>query len=98
MTWVFTISKIKFRIITFMNRINIILNKMSLEWKLIFKSNKIKEVVNAQPYPVFDVIQPHLSRPSSSSLPFYCALQQLLGDAVVSGDVVIPRNFHLFIL
>ena len=40
-----------------------------------------------QLYPVFDVVQPHLSMHSSSSFAFYCALQQLLGDVVVSGDV-----------
>ena len=34
-----------------------------------------------QPCSVFAIIQPHLPRPSSSSLPFYCALHQVYHDS-----------------
>ena len=53
---------------------------------------RIEEIVNRQAFPIFDVIQPHLSGPSPlSSLSFCYAWQQFLADAVSSGDMTILR-------
>ena len=52
----------------------------------------VREVVNDSHVQSF--VQPHLSTSSSSSLPFYHALQQLLGDAVVSARYQSPMTIN----
>ena len=42
-------------------------------------------------FSVFGLFRSHFSMPSSFSLHFYCTIQQLLGDCVMSGDMAIPQ-------
>ena len=56
----------------------------------------VEDVGHIQPCSVFDIIQPHHSRPSSSSLLFYYALQQLHLCRLVF-LIVCRTGFHIYI-